>query len=73
MKAVGKLVRELVFPRVDFHLTLRKEGLQILSIKEVEKLVEDFSIMIQLSTMSSAYMAQVEMTLNGVTISTKNL
>ncbi len=71
MKAVNNPVAQaLVFPQADFHLTVQKEGLQTLSTKELEKLAEDISIMIQSHIMSTDLQVMIQIHADGVMIST---
>jgi len=61
--------RELVLPQVVFRLTVRREGLQTLSIAEAGILLESISTMIQSLIMNKDLQAQLEATFSGVMIS----
>ncbi len=70
MPVEDKLVQALELPQVVLVLTVRKVGLQTLSIKESVKLVEEFSIMTQSITMNKDYSVNLRMMLDGVMTST---
>jgi len=56
----------LELPQVDFLLTVRKVGLQTLSILEAEKLLSDILTMIRLHTMKSDYQVTARVQFDGV-------
>ncbi len=62
-------VQELELPQVVFRLTVRKEGLQTLSIVEAVRLLDNILTTTQFHTMNNAYVVQVGMMFDGVMIS----
>ncbi len=57
---------ELELPQVNFLLTVRKAGLQTLSIPEVVRLLEDISIMTQSVIMNKGYSIVIRTQFDGV-------
>ncbi len=64
------VVLELVSQQVDFHLIVRKAGLQNLSMREQSIWEENILTMIQNLTIKNDYSVRVEVLSSGVMIST---
>ncbi len=59
-------VLALELPQVDFLLTVRKVGLQTLSIREAEKLLGDILITTRYRIMKSEFQVEARMRFDGV-------
>ncbi len=60
------LVQVLVFPQVNFHLQVQKEGLVVLSMKELDMLMKSMDYVLRVIT-SRGYSVKTQVILDGVT------